>query len=334
MNFLKDMAEHPIVQGISIAGIITGFALDSMDKSEYFSWAAIIITMVLIYVAYEVYSKRKMYQTEVLPIPIAVNIDSSETSTYVLKNLFDELEKNTKLKNLKTNLKRYRNIVDDDLSFTYNGDLYDKKRILSFMQIIKYQIRKIKENTPNKVEFHLAYYKRPAHGIFLGYVFSDEDLVLYQNDPDEDQFNKVAEMKNRNYKKEVRRYQKFNINYLKEDAASDQLLIGIKASSHKINFNAPSLINYKNVIYLEAKHDGTIKPDEDWVQYGREIFTLLNEKQTQYKSITIAHNMPETIGVMLGMAVGNYWSLIITQYDIDTGDYLEVMNTNEIKCYF
>lgn len=326
------MTEHPIAQGLGLAAIITGFALDSLGKTEYFSWAAKIIVVVLLYVAYEVYTERKMYKTKVLPIPIVVNINSDITGEYALNSLFEEIEKNSKFKNLKANLKKYRNIIEDDLVFTYKGDLYKKEEIITFMQIIRYQVRKIKENIPNQVEFHLAYYKRPAYGIFLGYVFEEEDLVIYQNKTNHDSFYKVAEIDNRDYKNVVSEFQKFNIKYLKQDENSEQLLIGIKASSHNINFNTEGLKDYTNVISIEAKHSGTIQPEEDWVLYVREIFTVLNEEQTKYKQITIAHNMPESIGVILGMAVGHHWRLLITQYD--KGDYIEVMRTDELDCYY
>ena len=332
MKFIKDVTEHPIVQGMTVVILILSYVLDAYGKQEYFTWAAGVIALFIVLVGFLVYRQRKLYKQEILPIPIVINIDSDESARYVLKKLFDQLEKNSKLKNLQMNLKRYRNIVEDDLIFTYSGDLYDKDRIVSFMQIIKYQIKKIKENTPNKVEFHLAYYKRPAFGIFLGYVFSEEDVVVYQKNPDKDYFDKVAQTENRNYKTSVNRYQKFNKILLKEDETNENLLLGIEASSHKLNFNADGLNHFQNIILLEAKHRGTIGVDEDWIQYVREIFTVLNEEQTKYKHITIAHCMPESIAVLLGMAVGNYWSLEITQYD--QGIYKTVMNTNSLKCYF
>ena len=332
MKFIKDVTEHPIVQGMTVVILILSYVLDAYDKQEYFTWAAGVIAVFIVLVGFLVYRQRKLYKQEILPIPIVINIDSDESARYVLKKLFDQLEKNSKLKNLQMNLKRYRNIVEDDLIFTYSGDLYDKDRIVSFMQIIKYQIKKIKENTPNKVEFHLAYYKRPAFGIFLGYVFSEEDVVVYQKNPDKDYFDKVAQTENRNYKTSVNRYQKFNKILLKEDETNENLLLGIEASSHKLNFNADGLNHFQNIILLEAKHRGTIGVDEDWIQYVREVFTVLNEEQTKYKHITIAHCMPESIAVLLGMAVGNYWSLEITQYD--QGIYKTVMNTNSLKCYF
>jgi len=334
MNFAKDMSEHPGVQILTVLGLVSGATLDGLNKQEYFLWIAGMTGILLLIIAYLVSRERKVYDTEILPIPIVINIDSNEATSYVLKNLFTQLEQDSKFKNLRNNLKRYRSIVENDLMFTYSGDLYDKERMISFMQLIKYQITKIKESVPNKVEFHLAYYKRPAYGIFLGYVFAEEDLVIYQNNPNEDLFNKVAEIKGRKHKNTINRYQKFDVKRISTDKNSDTLLIGIKAASHNINFNTPNLQKYTNIISFEAKHEGTIKLEEDWVQYVREIFTLLNEEQTKYKHITIAHAMPEAIAVMIGLAIGNYWSVMITQYEFGEGDYFDIFPTNHLKCYF
>ncbi len=333
MNFFKDMMEHPLIQGLGILSLILGFGLDSVDKTEYFFWAATAIGIVLIGISIDVYLKRKLYNTDTLPIPIVINVDSELKVKHVLKNLFKEIEKNTQFKHLRRNLKHYKNIVEDDLVFTYTGDLKDKEKMISFIQIIKYQIRKIKESTPNKVEFHVAYYKKPAFGIFLGSIFSEEDIVVYQKNQDQDVFDKVAEFSKRNYTKDVKYFRKFEKKILEQDDSSNTLLVGVKATSRDINFNADSLKDFKNIIYLRAKHDGYIDPhDEDWVLYAREILTLLNEAQTQYKHITLVHAMPEALAVILGMGIGHYWPLMITQYV--GSNYIDIMRTDEVKCYF
>lgn len=41
---------------------------------------------------------------------------------------------------------------------------------------------------------------------------------------------------------------------------------------------------------------------------------LLNELQIKYKHIVLAHAMPESLSLVLGMAIEN-WNLTITQYN-------------------
>ena len=329
----KDFSEHPYIQLVSIFALVISFLLDYLDKSEYFYYTGVFVIIVITYTLFDIWKERNQYiSQEYLPIPIVIKIDSNKSSKYVLNNLFVEIEKKYKITNLKDNLKKYRNIVDDELIFNYTGDIYNQKKVINFLQIIKYQITKIKENIPNKVQFHIAYYKRPALGFPIGYIFAEDDVVIYQQNPDNDIFNRVALLENRNYKTEVDTYTKFTMHNLKTDDTSEKILLGIKASSHQINFNASSLAKYSNMIYMEANHNGTIALDEDWVLYARELFSLLNKLQTQYKSITIVHNMPESIAVILGKAISNYWNVQITQFE--KGEYLDIIELNEIEYYF
>jgi len=332
MPVLKDMLEHSVVQLLTLFMFIGGFLLDYFNKNEYFFWAIIIVGVTLVAVYFDVKRIRRMYEIEVLPIPIVVNVGSDEPAKYRLLQLFTLLEEKTPFKALQTNLKRYRNLVEDDLTFTYYGDMYDKEQIKSFMQIIRYQLKKIKHATPNKVEFHVISYGRPSYSIFLGITLENEDVVVYQNDPDNDELYQAAVLDNRNYKNTIDGYEKFSHKVIKENETKDTLLVGLKASSHDINFNAPSLQKFENIVYLRANHEGTIERDEDWVRYNREVFTLLNQKQVEYKVIVLAHNMPESLGVMIGMSIGHYWNLKVLQYE--NSDYKYLMNTNEMKYYF
>jgi len=332
MNIMDEILENGYVKILSTIALVIPFALDALGKTDYYFIAFVIALVTILIAYYDVNKRRKLYKTEVLPIPIVISIDPNVKSKYVLDNLFSDLETKSEFKNLKKNLKRYRNIIEDDLIFDYNGDLYDKERIISFIQIIKYQVTKIKESTGNRVQFHLAYYSRPAFGFFIGYAFAQEDLVVYQQTPDKDAFEVVANLKDRAYKGVVNEYKKFRIEIHKEDKNSETILFAIKASSHDIKFNSSSLEKYTNIISMIANHEGTIKDDEDWVLYAREIFTQLQALQNKYKNVILVHNMPESLAIIVGRATGNFWNTVITQYD--RGEYKEVMQLDDVKCYF
>ncbi len=332
MNFIKELIEHPLIGLLGISTIILGYILDSFNKSEYFIYASLIAAIIIIFAVVNIISNRKQYNQETLQIPIVINVDSNESAKYTLELLIKQIEKEYGYSNLKKNLKQYRNIVDDDLAFTYSGDIFDTKRLISFMQIIRYQITKIKEHTPNKVQFHLVSYKRPAIGFLLGYVFENEDLVVYQNNPDKDGLNNIANLHDRNYKEEVEQFTKFTIEKKNTQEHSDTILLAIKASSHHINFGAPSLEGYTHITYMKANHKGHIELTEDWLVYAREIFTLLNEYQSSYKKIIIAHNMPESLAIIVGMAIGNYANIEMTQFS--NSDYKTLINLNDVICYF
>jgi len=332
MSSIDEILENKYAKILTLFLFLIPFVLDALGKSEYYFMAFGVAFFILMFAYRDVKQRQKLYKTEILPIPIVISIDPNVKSKYVLDKLFSELEQKSEFKDLKKNLKRYRNIIEDDLIFDYNGDIYDKERMISFIQIVKYQITKIKETTSNKVQFHLAYYSRPAFGFYLGYVFAQEDVVIYQQTPDKDGFDAVADLQNRDYKNEVNEYKKFMVEKIKEDENSQSVLLSIKASSHYIKFNSASLEGYTNIVSMVAKHNGTIAKDEDWTLYAREIFTQLQELQNSYKSVTIVHSMPESIAIIVGRATGNFWSTKITQYD--RGEYKEIMQLDDVKCYF
>jgi len=334
MNFLDELLEDKLLKVISLVGLFAAYLLDAFDNRFYYYSAAGITFFLLVSAAVRVYKQRELFQTEVLDIPIVVAFEPNVTPKYMLETLFKDLEAKSTIINLKEKLKKYRNIVEEELVFEYKGDLYDKERLLSFFQIIHFSITKMKENNPNKIHFHLLSYKRPSYGFWLGYIFENEELSVYQQVPDKDTINKIAHLKDRIYKNSIQKYEKFDIQLLKMDENSDTVLLAIKASSHKITFASESLVHYTNIVSMVAKHDGTIQDDEDWVLYAREIFTQLMKLQEHYKKIVIVHNMPESLAIIVGKATGNFWPVLIRQYDVPSGEYKEIMQLNDLRCYF
>ena len=332
MSLVSDVLEHNNVKILGLLALVIGYVLDANNQSEYFYMALVLAVVVILVTLVQILYVKKVYDHETIWIPLVIKIESNESGQTVLQGLFKEIEKNSDFTNLEKNLKRYSNIVAQDLVFEYSGELFDKERLISFMQIIKYQITQIRQNFPNRVQFHLAFYNKPAVGFLVGTLFDKEDVVIYQQNPDEDLFDRVAHLTKRNYKTEVLEYKNFSIREKFDDKESSTVLLSIKASSHQIALNADSLEKYKNRVIMHAKHNGTIDLKEDWILYEREIFTQLNKLQTEYKKIVIAHAMPESIAVMVGMAVGTYWNISMTQYK--DGEYLELICLDEVKCYF
>lgn len=332
MNIFDEVLENRFVKYLSLSILVLPFILDALSDKIYFYGASAFAAVLLLLALMDVMRQKKLYETEVLTIPVVVGFEPNVSTKYTLNRLFEILQREGELKDLKKNLKKYRNITEEELIFEYKGDLYNKDSLVSFLQIIRYQITKIKQENPNRVQFHLINYTRPSYGFWLGYVFANEDVVVYQQNPDKDSFERVAHLKERDYKNEVDSFEKFHVEKLKEDSSCDTVLLGIKASSHHISFNNEELSRYTNVVYMVANHKGTIKPDEDWVLYGREIFTQVMQLQNSYKHVVIAHNMPESLAIIVGMAMGNFWPVMITQYE--RGEYKEIMKLNELKCYF
>jgi hypothetical protein len=335
---IENIFQHKLLSilGIiaSIIGLLAEFFLNRGVGGYIYLGIFIIIMLALIWVAIDEYKRNKFFKNSQIHIPVVINVDSSKPSNHIFNLIIERIEKLTGINNYEDGLKKYLNIVRNDLVYEFGtglANIYQKEKLFSFLQIISYNLNKIQSSLKSKVIFHVAYYVRPSVGFAVGVVFENDEVIVYQNNPDKDIFDEIGHTKERNYKTNVKNFEKFDIKKI-ENGEGDEILVAINASSHKVNLNTDSLKKYKNIIVLNARHNGTIKLDEDWMQYVREIFTVLNELQIKYKHIVIAHAMPESIALLVGMAIGNYWNITITQYD--NLEYKKVFNMKEIKLYY
>ena len=329
---IQNVLENAYFQFISIAVILLGVFADALANTLYYYSLGSVVALFILLAIWDVRRMQKIYQKDTLHIPVVINVAAKHNAGHIFNTLVKDIEKKHGLSSLEKNLKRYSNIFKDDLIFEYNGDIYNKKSLISFIQIISYQLNKIQANSANKVVFHLAYYKLPSIGFLVGAIFDLDSIVIYQNNPDKDSFDEVAITQERNYKNEVDEYKKFSITEPKNDGTKKKVLLGLKLSSHDIEFHKAKLSSFTNIVYMRANHKGTIQLDEDWVLYAREIFTMLKKLHAEYEEITIAHNMPESIAILVGMALGNYWAIEMTQYADE--EYKSLIKLNEVKCYF
>lgn len=327
---MQNVIENKYIKIGSVVAIFLGLFADFMSTPIYFAVALVVVSIFTMVAFFDEKKKKKIYTKQSVPVPIVISVDSTKSTNHVFDMLIKRIETSEKFENLEENLKKYLNIVKDDIVFHYTGSVYDKERLTSFLQIIRYKLNQIEINMKSNVEFHVAYYERPAIGFLIGAIFKTDGIVVYQNSDSKDDFEKIAKIDTRNYKNKVHEFTKFKVE--KKFNESDTVLLAIKASSHDIAFNSDSLKSYNNIISMYANHDGTIRIDEDWVLYAREIVTVLNELQPQYKNITIVHNMPEALAIIVGMAIGNFWNIQMTQYD--RGEYKNIIKLNEVKCYF
>ena len=310
------------------------FNFNPISKYIYLAAFALILLSVLC-ALYVERKKEKFFKNEDVHIPVVINVDSNKSANHVFNMLIKNIEEKYGYSDYEEDLKKYLNVVRNDLIYEYGiglENIYTKNKVLSFLQIISYNLHKIQSSIKNKIVFHVAYYRRPAFAFLIGNIFENDEIIVYQNNPDRDFFDEVAHTQNRNYKTKVKEFEKFSVTYNISDSKNKEVLLVINASSHTVNLNAKSLKKYQNKIILNANHDGTIQLTENWMKYVQEIFTVLNNLQTEYEHIVIAHAMPESIALLVGMAIGNYWNVTITQYD--DGDYKFFMNMKEINLYY
>lgn len=310
------------VAGIS-AMLLSPFA-DAIGSPAYW-WLFGSLVILFFFGIFDEIKKQRKLTKDIIHIPIVIKVDHGPDPKYVLHNLIQKIEEKNKISDYEDTLKKYLGLNLENMIFEYKGSIYDFDRLMSFARIIKYQINLIEKQLDGRVQFHIAYYKRPSVGFLLGTIFRTESIVVYQNSDHENRFHPVAITDSRKYKERVDNFTKYTISKEINNSTNDELLIVIESASHSIAMKASSLAKFENIISMKLIEKGTIPYDTDWTEYASEIYNVINQAQTEFKSITIVHAMPEAIAVVVGMAIENYWNVQITQYDDNEYKYMFTM---------
>ncbi|MCA1933739.1 MAG: SAVED domain-containing protein [Calditerrivibrio sp.] len=148
-----------------------------------------------------------------------------------------------------------------------------------------------------------------------------------------------TEIDPREIKKKVIKYSLINPEeYI--DNGSDELCIAIYLASHNLKNDAKNFANNilkSNFLYISAANSqGSINPEkpEDWINIVRELYSKIDETaNNSSKPIKHYHfifSVPVPIAFALGMAIGDYKTLSIYNFDKSSKGYREVFTTKEI----
>jgi uncharacterized membrane protein len=325
--------ENKYVSLSGIIGLILGFLSDALDN-DIAKWVIFaFISILFIFAIVNEYRLNSKFNKEVIHIPVVIKIGSKVEPSYVMNNLIEEIEKIENTSSYKRDILRFLKIDLDSFIYEFKGDIYDFDNLMDFSRYINHEIKKLQVQIGNKIEFHVAYYQKPAMGFLLGTIFKTENISVYQNNDYKNTFFKVFDINSRKYKENKLNNEFYTIDRSYMTDESDEILVVLNSSSHNVNINSDKLKNYSNFVKLTLNSNGTIPYEIDWVEHSQEIYTLLNELQIKYKHIVLVHAMPESLSLVLGMAIENYWNLTITQYNPKTSDYDEMYTMNQIK-YF
>jgi hypothetical protein len=282
---------------------------------------------------------QQLYAEETIPVPVVVSVDDNTPIEIHFNSLLKRISEDDKrFAKLDRNLEYYFNISMQMLTFKYDGDMYDTPRLISFLQIIRYVLNDIQKRLDNKACFHLLFLRRPAFGVALGGMFRTDGIVVYQNNDYSNTIDKVAKIDSRKYKEKVPDFKHFKISRKLKDRDSKDLLLAVQISSHNVSIEHEDLKKFRNIILMHSVRNGTLPTDRDsyesdlWVEHAQEIYNIINQYKGEFARITLVHSMPEAVGVILGMALENYWYIDV--YQFDRGHYRMVINLQEIKYYF
>jgi hypothetical protein len=168
----------------------------------------------------------------------------------------------------------------------------------------------------------------------VGTLFGTDGVRVFQYNKSSDSYYPVVEISDRRLKEDIIEFEKFERTLLPATKTQNKVCVVVDAASHKISLEDSAIKNYGDIIYLKSKTSGTIQADEDWLQYSREIFKVLNIAQQQgYEEIKLVYSMPIALGILVGMATQQYWRILLTQYDQQTQSYRDLFALNDFSYY-
>lgn len=325
-----DLLNNPITAAASVVAMLFSLLADQLSRGYWIVLA--IVVLMFFFGIWDEYRQSQIYTESDLPLPVVINISNPASSENALNALFDLIAQNQGLKGHQRNLAKYLQIQNSDLIFEYRQDIHNSEALKDFLKISRYRIDKLKSQTPRNTTIHLAYMGPASVGILVGTMFGTDGVQIFQYNKSSDSYYPTALIKDRSLKEDIQKYEKFEVKL--PQVTQERVTVAIDVASHKLKLSDPSLAEYGDLIYLQSKSDGTIEMDEDWLQYSREIFKTLNWAQQRYQEIRMIYSMPVSLSVILGMAIQNYWNIMLTNYEKGSGTYRDLMRTNEITYYF
>lgn len=295
---------NPIIFGIAMSIFLAGIAIEG--------------------------NKYKIYTENALPIPIVINIDNPADSLDALNSLFNLIQSQTPYENYRENIKKYLGITESDLVYKYQGNIFDTEHLKDFLKITKHDLERVKRKTPQNSIFYLVYIGPASVAFLVGSMLAREGMQLFQRSQDNNSYQCVMEVKDRALKEDTPNFEKFDVNNSNSSNRQTKVTVAIDTAAHKIKLQDPSITTYGDIIALQNKSGNSISYQEDWTQYCREIFKVLNEAQQHYTEIKLVYSMPVSLAVAVGMATQNFWNIQLTNYEKHTGNYENLIKMNEI----
>jgi len=303
-------------------------ALGGLIADQIGTGYAMVIIVALFgisYAVYDEYKNKKIYSKQNIPIPLVFNISNPADSKSALNALFAILDK--EYPNHQKNLQKYFNIIENDLIFKYDGNIFEQERFIDFLKITKHELKKLDAQTPQNIHLHIIYIGPIANAILIGTMLGTEGVTLYQYNKSTDSYTISIELNSREYKEHTDAFKIIKKETIGE--IQESVTVAIDLASHKIALKKLQ----EPIVHLQSTVGATIHKSEDFLRANQEIYAVINALQQQVSHIRLVYSMPTTVALMLGMSVQNYWDIELTQfYD---GEYQTVVaHLNNIKYYY
>jgi hypothetical protein len=158
---------NPVTNIVFFVGTLLGLIANQLSNGYIFVVCAILIG-VIVGIFYES-RKFVIYQKYAIPLPIIINISNPSSSENALSSIFGIIDEEVNYANHQNNLQKIIiGIEKQDLIFNYSGDIFDSVQLQTFLQIVRYNLEKLKAKTPRNTIVYLAYIGPISVGILVG----------------------------------------------------------------------------------------------------------------------------------------------------------------------
>ena len=322
---------NPYTAWTSVLAMFGALLADLFGRG--YGWVLGLAVVIFLYGIWDELRKTDIYQHAAIPLPVVVNVANPASSQNALSALFHMIEGNPRFHSHRHHLAQYLTIEASDLIFNYPGDIHNLDMLKDFLKITRHNLEQLKGKTPKNTTLYLAYIGPASAGILVGTMLGTDSVKIFQYNKSSDSYFEAIHIQDRLLKEPVQQFEKFKVNWPNSQSHS-RLTVAIDVASHKIKLNEPSIQTYGDIIYMASKSNGTIQITEDWIQYCREMFTVVNLAQQAYDEIRLVYSMPVALAVALGCALQNYWKIMLTNYDSKTSTYRDLMYMNDLRYFF
>ena len=317
-----------------VGGILSIIAPDDSTKMAIFGLSVAIVAIGVVIET----RRRFIYTQKSLPIPIVINISSSANELDALNSLFTLIQQKPAFSNYQKNLEKYLGISSNDLTFKFNGEITEKEKLKDFLKIVRHDLGKIKQKTPQNSQFDLVYVGPISIAFLVGSMLARENVKIMQPDKSPDVYACVLNKNQRDdssNKQEIAQFEKFKVTEcLRTPSSRSEKATVIIETGFRIDIDDSSIQIYGDVILLKKIGSNQISFEEDWSQYCREIYYVINEKHKQYKEIKLVYTMPVSLAIGVGMEVQHFINIQLTQYDSEKRTYLDIIKINEVTYHY
>jgi len=212
--------------------------------------------------------------------------------------------------------------------------LPENKDWKEFFVPIKERVIKLKELLPD-LSLHVALKAPITFSLGAGAVIGTGKVPVAIYHFENGNYHRVIDLRKDSRRIKRRKRELSFIEIEEKVKGSDTAVVALQVASHETRSKGEELSKKFNAdfFYVNAPElKGSLPLSLDWTEVVSEIYEAFNRIYDRgYKKFHLVMSVPNPIAFALGMAVGNYWDVVVWSYFKTLKDYKPVYNLGEVE---